>query len=69
MTEVGQLWKENDGRFNRTVVIVEIDREKSKAAIRTVDPYFGTAGGRKTWASLDRFNGKSNGYTLVREGK
>lgn len=69
MTEVkeGQRWKERDARFSRTVVIVEVNHITGKAAIRSLDPMFGTAGGRLTWASLSRFNGKSGGYELIRE--
>jgi hypothetical protein len=69
MVKVGQRWKENDGRFNRTVSIVDVDSKRGKAAIRTIDRYYGTVSGRKSWASIERFNGKSNGYTLIQEAK
>jgi hypothetical protein len=63
----GQCWKERDGRFNRTVVIVAVNRDAGRVAIRTIDPVSGMVAGRLTWASIARFNGKVGGYVFARE--
>lgn len=50
----GQLYKENDKRFNRIVKVLEVT--ETKVQIMNVENL------RKTWARIDRFGLKTKGY-------
>lgn len=56
---LGQIWKELDGRFSRTIEVIGWDPAKEKVQIK---------GARVTWASVKRFSGKHGGYEFIREG-
>jgi hypothetical protein len=53
---VGQRWRENDKRFDRYVRVVGWNTETKRIQIN---------GGRPTWASAKRFDGRSGGYVLA----
>lgn len=53
--KLGQRWREADRRYTRVVTVIAIDEANKRVQIQWVV---------KTWARLDRFNGKSNGYKL-----
>lgn len=56
---VGQHWQENDTRFARIVEIDYLMPDRGKVKIRNLLTR------RVTTASIDRFNGKRGGYSLV----
>lgn len=58
--QIGQRWQEVDSRFTRYVTVIGFDFTKKKVHIKH---------GRKTWAKLERFNGKAHGYIFVDEPK
>jgi hypothetical protein len=64
----GQIWRENDGRFQRHVRVLAVEGERVK--IITVDPDTRTPakGARTTTANLFRFGGCARGkYSFVEE--
>lgn len=56
LLEIGQVWKERDGRLNRSVEICGWASDGLKVQIRGI---------RTTWASINRFSGLSGGYYPV----
>ncbi|MCW2477725.1 hypothetical protein [Candidatus Symbiopectobacterium sp. NZEC135] len=60
--KVGQIWKEQDKRFDRQIEVVEYHNFGGRnVKIKNVKT------GRHTWASEERFNGKYLGYILVKD--
>lgn len=63
---VDQIWRENETRFDRYVLIVATDRKPGKATISTCDvkgvPLYGNT---ITHAKQERFNNRSSGYQFV----
>jgi len=53
----GQIWFENDRRFQRFIRVVEVGDERIQIEDKNT--------GRRTSASRERFNGKSGGYSYV----
>jgi hypothetical protein len=54
---IGSKWKERDARVARTVEIIRYDVAKRRVRIACLETE------RLTWAKLERFNGKSGGYS------
>jgi hypothetical protein len=55
---IGQIWKENDKRFNRLVEVVGLPND-------LVVEIYCKESGRKTCAKRSRFNSGRNNYSLV----
>lgn len=60
--QVGQIWRENDPRFERLVEVLVVDDAAGRVQIRMCS--FGGAPkkGPRTWARLERFDGRVQGY-------
>lgn len=65
----GQIWKENDTRSTRLVIIEAVFEGEGKARIHTVvekdGKYIRKNGCRTVIASLKRFNDSSHGYSYI----
>jgi hypothetical protein len=64
--QVGQFWKENDSRFTTVKEVLGVAGDKVK--LQTVESSSGKTG-KRTYASIKRFNGKSGGYSYLPEYK
>lgn len=60
---VDDIWKDNDPRMNRFVLVLAIDASRVKICRCEAD---GSAypRSRASWASMHRFNGSRSGYSF-----
>jgi hypothetical protein len=56
----GDIWKENDNRFDRYVAIINVGEFGCNLYCGDTD--------RHSWSRIERFNGKSGGYSLFKRG-
>lgn len=54
--EIGDTWEEIDNRFTQTRLVTILQVVNQRVQIQYV---------RKTWANIQRFNGKNGGYRFV----
>lgn len=59
--KIGQKWQEVDTRFIRIIEVIGFCDKTGKVICKTIEP----AGGRKTKAMKERFNGKRGCYKLI----
>jgi hypothetical protein len=57
---VGQKWKDNDPRHQRELTVIGWRDGVTGVQVQVESPT------RKTWVALSRFNGRRNGYSLVK---
>lgn len=70
--KIGQIWRENDKRFDREVEIIGfVPDVKKSVKIKTIKNICLNANyperlGKVTFADAKRFNGKYSGYSFIR---
>lgn len=66
---VGQVWKEVDPRFERFVLVTDVQPGRRGIQVQTVtfhenEGWVFAPRSRKAWCDKERFNGKRSGYEL-----
>jgi hypothetical protein len=56
---IGSKWKDRDLRKPRTVQVIRYDPAKRRVRIACLET------DKLTWAKVERFNGKSGGYSAL----
>lgn len=65
--EKGQIWREVDPRFNRFIMVLDVQPGRRGVLVQTYEctnlgQWVPAPRSRKAWCDIERFNGKRNGY-------